>query len=85
MVILVASITWYLDMLTFRLMFAMVAEFCSLHGYPHSYSSTKTTKVNKYYTSIYFPSGNLMIHFHMQRIKFIDFRVIKVYFFKKRC
>lgn len=48
MVILVASITWYLDMLTFRLMVAMVAEFCSLHGYPHSYSSTKTTKVNKY-------------------------------------
>ena len=42
-------------------------------------SSTRTTRV--YYTSI---PQYVMIYFHMQRFKFIDFMVIEVRFFKEK-
>ena len=71
-----------LHMLTFRLMVTMVAEFCSLVILIHNtllgeitISSTRTTRVN--YTSI---PQYVMIYFHMQRFKFIDFMVIEVRF-----
>ena len=70
-----------LHMLTFRLMVTMVAEFCSLVILLHNtllgeimISSTRTTRVN-YYTSI---PQYVMIYFHMQRLKFIDFMVIEL-------
>ena len=73
-----------LHMLTLRLMVAMAAEFCSLVILIHNtllgeitISSTRTTRVNKYYTSI---PQYVMIYFHMQRFKFIDFMVIEVRF-----
>ena len=75
-----------LHMLTFRLMVTMVADFCSLVILIHNtllgkitISSTRTTRV-KYYTSI---PQYVMIYFHMQRFKFIDFMVIELCFFKK--
>ena len=71
-----------LHMLTFRLMVTMVADFCSLVILIHNtllgeitISSTRTTRVNKYYTSI---PQYVMIYFHMQRFNFIDFMVIEV-------
>ena len=74
-----------LHMLTFRLMVTMVADFCSLVILIHNtllgeitISSTRTTRVN---TSI---PQYVMIYFHMQRFKFIDFMVIEVRFFKKK-
>ena len=77
-----------LHMLTFRLMVTMVADFCSLVILIHNtllgeitISSTRTTRVNKYYTSI---PQYVMMYFHMQRFKFIDFMVIEVRFFKKK-
>ena len=77
-----------LQMLTFRLMVTMVAEFCSLVILIHNtllgeitISSTRTTRVNKYYTSI---PQYVMIHFYMQRFNFIDFMVIELRFFKKK-
>ena len=77
-----------LHMLTFRLMVTMVAEFCSLVILIHytllgeiTISSTRTTRVNKYYTSL---PQYVMIYFHMQRFKFTDFMVIEVRFFKEK-
>ena len=74
-----------LHTLTFRLMVTMVAEFCSLVTLIHNrllgeivISSTRTKRYN---TSI---PKYVMIYFHMQRFKFIDFMVIEVRFFKKK-
>ena len=74
-----------LHMLTFRLMVTVVADFCSLVILIHNtllgeitISSTRTIRVN--YTSIH---QYVMIYFHMQRFKFIDFMVIELHFFKK--
>ena len=71
-----------LHMLTFRLIVTMVADFCSLVILIHNtllgeitISSTRTTRVK------YFPQY-VMIYFHMQRFKFIDFVVIELRFFK---
>ena len=76
-----------LHLLTFRLMVAMVADFCSLVILIHNtllseitISSTRTTRV-KYYTSI---PQYVMIYFHVQRFNVIDFMVIEVRFFKKK-
>ena len=74
-----------LHMLTFRLMVTMVSDFRSLVILIHNtlqgeitISSTWTTRVN--YTPL---PQYIMIHFHMQRLKFIDFMVIELRFKKK--
>ena len=66
------------------LMVTMVTDFCSLVILIHNtllgeitISSTRTTRVNENCTSI---PQYVMIHFHMQRFKFIDFMVIEVRF-----
>ena len=76
-----------LHMLTFRLMVTMVAEFCSLVILIHNtllgeitISSTRTKRV-KYCTCI---PQYIMIYFHMQRLKLIDFMAIEVHFFKEK-
>ena len=63
----------------------MVADFCSLviliHNTLVGDIMIRTTGVNgKNYSSIL---QYVMIHFHMQRFKFIDVMVIELSFFKK--
>ena len=77
-ILLVAMIS--LDMPSFRIVVAMVPEFASFNILHHNtllkeiiMSSTRITRVN--YTSI---PQFMMIHFHMQRFKFIDFMVIEL-------
>ena len=77
-ILLVAMIS--LDMPSFKMVVVMVPEFASFNILHHNtllkeiiMSSTRSTRVN--YTSI---PQFIMIHFHMQRFKFIDFMVIEL-------
>ena len=59
----------------------MVAEFHSLIILIHNtlLGEIMISSTRKYFTSIPY---HVMINFHMQRFKFIDFMVIEVRFFK---